>query len=137
MQQIQEEDLAYIAGYLDGEGCFWVSKTGKPGISCTNTHKPTIEWLQKILGGSVHKQKGRKNNHRTTYTWQIVGRIADEFCKIICIYLKEKQPQAVGLMLSQQTMGLPLLKGKVHPRIIKERKRIAKRLKKLKGRIHG
>jgi len=35
---IDKDDLAYVAGYLDGEGCFTVRNERQAMVVCENTH---------------------------------------------------------------------------------------------------
>ena len=124
---IDEEDLAYAAGFIDGEGCLSVGKTWKIAISCSNTDKPTIKWLHKNFGGSYYSSKRkRKPNHRTMHTWQIVSLNAYNFCKMIVPYLKIKTEQALLLIAIQQTMTKG---GKIPPEILKEREYLNSKVK--------
>lgn len=107
------DDLHYAAGFLDGEGCFFIhrrenGKHHKGAISCSNTHRPTIEWFQQTFGGSISKGKSRKSNHRPVYSWQVVANDAFEICGAVLPYLKQKTEQALLLFALQQTRGYPL-----------------------------
>jgi hypothetical protein len=45
-------DLAYIAGFFDGEGTIYYLKEGKHSYSIivfNNTDKPVLDWIQKTL----------------------------------------------------------------------------------------
>lgn len=100
-----EEDLVYLAGFLDGEGCFWINKRDTVGISCTNTYKPVIDWLHSTYGGTVHIDKPKKSNHRVTYTWQLVSNPAVELIRHFSPYLKEKQKQALLILSFKSLLG--------------------------------
>lgn len=126
-------DLAYIAGYLDGEGCFTVSKGHRISVICETTHYDTIAWLHFNLGGVLITQKGRKANHRTTYRWAVVCKDALRVCELLNPYLREKREQAALLCMIQNLKGSP---GKrVDPVLFEERERLTARVKLLKGRI--
>ena len=128
-----ELTLAYLAGYLDGEGCFWATPTGKIGVTIANTHKPSIDWLHATFAGSVTRARAPRNpNHRPCYGWQVAGRDADRLCKAVLPYLREKMEQAGLLIAIQQTTGLPLQGRKVHPDVKAERTRLLTLLKDTK-----
>ena len=128
----EEDDLAYVAGFIDGEGCFSVGKNWKICVSCANTHKPVVEWLQTHFGGSFCKNGTRlkKPNHRRIYSWSVVARDADRFCKAVAPYLRVKAEQALLLIAIQQTMTPG---GKrLSEEIIAERNRLSSMVKELK-----
>lgn len=129
-----KEDWSYIAGFLDGEGCFSSSgKYCKIHVTCANTNRPIIEWLHKRFGGVlvVSKQRPNKPHHRRMFTWQLVSNQAADFCRVIAPYLKEKAPQALLLIAIQQTIT-----GKGDRQNIsyylEERRRLAQILKEMK-----
>jgi hypothetical protein len=101
-----EADLSYAAGYLDGEGCFTVGHHWKIFVTCTNTCRAAIEWLQDTFGGTVSgPSKVRKANWRPTYQWKVSARQAASMVEAMLPYLKEKRPQAELLLQLQETMG--------------------------------
>src|SRR4051812_46429745 len=90
-----DSDLAYAAGYLDGEGCFTVGDDWKIFVTCTNTCRAAISWLQETFGGAVSgPSKVRKPNWRPTYQWKVSSRQASVVVEALLPHLKEKKPQA-------------------------------------------
>lgn len=128
-----EEDLAYAAGFLDGEGCFTAGRHWKITVTCSNTDRDVIQWFKDTFGGSttLHDRK-RKPNHRTIHSWTVVSRDAMRLCCAVAPFLKVKADQAMGLIALQQTMGLPLNGRCIRDDVREERDRIATRLKELK-----
>lgn len=129
------EDVIYLAGYLDGEGCFWAYQDDhslRYGIVCENTHRPTIEWIASTFGGSITQVSGKKENHRTTYRWAIVGKQARELAECLIPYLKEKANQAVVIIALHQTAAYPKLGRKVHPQVKEDRITLVKMIKEQK-----
>ena len=63
MKLYREKDLAYIAGFLDGEGSITIGKAGPPNshsarISIGNNNLAVLEWIQTILRcGSIRTAK--------------------------------------------------------------------------------
>lgn len=98
-------DLDYLAGFLDGEGCFSVGQNWKIAVSCSNADPRPISLLKDMFGGSTRIAKGRKPNHRHMHTWQIVSKKAAKVCQVLAPRLKIKAEQALLLMAIDQTMG--------------------------------
>jgi hypothetical protein len=89
------ENMAYLAGLLDGEGCvtykkYWDRKRkDRPRkyfcwriqMEIVMTHKPTIQWCADTFGGKVY-EKPRKE-HKMQYRWRRSFRDALEIAKAI------------------------------------------------------
>lgn len=68
---IESTDLAYAAGYIDGDGCFHISKLKssfkyRASLIIVSVNFENLEWFKKKFGGSI-STKVRKKNHRTMY----------------------------------------------------------------------
>lgn len=91
-------DLSYIAGFVDGEGCIRIKKASQRGnsfyvwVAITNTYKPTLDYIAEIFGGKVRKAE-RKTN-KWAYHFLITSSEAVDFLKSILGFLREKRPQA-------------------------------------------
>ncbi|MCK4414921.1 MAG: hypothetical protein KAY32_15410 [Candidatus Eisenbacteria sp.] len=99
---MNETELAYIAGFLDGDGCLGIYYGSAleryyvqvRAYSC-NPEVPA--YLHKTLGGKVtkHKQSARSlKNGSDLYVWRICGIKAQEVIRLIKPYMIEKQVQA-------------------------------------------
>lgn len=99
-------DLAYYAGFIDGEGCFGIYRSS-PRFSMTNTHLPILEELQAWFGGTIRDdmRDGKPAWQWTLYTNQGLPAFLDQ----ILPYLREKWQQA---MCAKECLELP----KGHPR---------------------
>mgnify|MGYP003141210300 CR=1 FL=1 len=89
-------DLAYIGGYLDGEGCFRAINT--PTISVSNTYPYTLLWLQRLFGGRVRCRDKSQKAVRTCYEWAVYGEAARICIKMVLPFLWEKREQAQLLL---------------------------------------
>lgn len=83
----------YIAGFLDGEGCFRFHHT--PIIECATTYPETLESLQRLYGGSFNQF--RYPEGKPMFRWSITGPGAIRVIEDIYPHLKEKQVQAALL----------------------------------------
>ena len=112
---MKESDLAYAAGFFDGEGSIGIyhhrKKTCKSGwqnglrVRGYNTNEMVIRWFEYNFGGSVHKKKAEANRQQG-YVWNADSRIAYQFLKQVLPYLKVKKSQA-ELALSFQERRQP------------------------------
>jgi len=104
--QLTDNELAYIAGFFDGEGSITIHINGRKysprGVSPNHTLQVSIgntdtlipSWIQSVYGGSLtHRFPDNERCKRVTQ-WQLrcVGALA--FLEDIYPHLKMKRPQA-------------------------------------------
>lgn len=110
------DQLAYLAGILDGEGCFVIGcyafskKTGVPHfhttIQVTSTDKILIEWLVNNFGGklSSYTEKQMANNcKRIPFRWTIFSDRVKHLCECVMPYLVIKKEQAQVMIEMRNT----------------------------------
>lgn len=85
--------LAYLAGYLDGEGCFTAVNSIR--VSVSNCYPWLLVEFQKEFGGRVYLKRNAEGNTRTSYQWDVYGDAAARCCELVAPYLIEKRPQAL------------------------------------------
>lgn len=101
MGAINQLDLAYTAGLIDGEGHIKLRCSRKNSQSETfkwdttleveMTDKPVIDWLYETYGGKTYNYSRLGRNQ--TWRWIIAGKSAYEVAKLIQPYIKGKQNQ--------------------------------------------
>ncbi len=98
-REVSEADLAWVAGFLDGEGtiglCFYSSGRVFVNVRASNTHRPSVDRLEALTGvGAVYATRTAKG-HRPCFAWQ-VNRRNDALCILRSIqpYLFTKAEQA-------------------------------------------
>lgn len=99
---MKKVEAAYIAGLMDGEGCFYIErfKTDRSPIgfqyrviaTITMCDKRTIEYVCKITGKNYRIRK--LPSGRTAYTIDFRNGIAGDLLKAILPYLQNKKEQA-------------------------------------------
>ena len=99
-EEIPKDQITYIAGYLDGEGCFTYPKKS-PRVYVSNTHKPTLDNFQKYFGGTIRLRDRGAGDTRDGYEWSVYGDRAIAVLETMLPYLQEKQAQA-ALMLARR-----------------------------------
>jgi len=96
IDDISVEDLAYVAGIVDGEGSisiYTVRNQFYSKVSVANTDDILMNWLVERFGGGItHHQF--KNSWKPLFTWQIYSQQAAEFLRLILPFLKLKWQQA-------------------------------------------
>lgn len=94
---MDELTKAYIAGFVDGEGCISFRTRKKyltPSIEVTNCNPEVLRWLCSLFGGGVYLCKDMRPTRKLSYHWTTAGVKALNCIKIIYPYLKIKKPQA-------------------------------------------
>lgn len=104
-QIIQNTDLAYAAGYIDGDGCFYIGKTTNKKTNRTryqymiivsSTNRDVLEYFKNIYGGSVRLSNSRNKypGQKPQYQYIIKGKNSLSLSQQIFPYLVEKVYQA-------------------------------------------
>jgi len=91
-------DIAYIAGFFDGEGCIRIKKASQGGnsyylwVAITNSNKEILEFIKDIFGGKV--RRAEKTINKVIYHYLITSSEANDMLKVLLGFLKEKKKQA-------------------------------------------
>lgn len=110
-------ELAYFAGFFDGEGSVSIlehtksEQSGRPGykymrllVQVSNTNLEVLEYFRLRFGGNIYNHK-TNGNRKQCYSWQLHSRMAANALMLMQPYLVVKAEQA-GLGLAfQETMG--------------------------------
>lgn len=101
---IKQTDFAYIAGYIDGDGCFYIGKY-KPknrlkhkyivSIVISSVNKHVLESFKKKFGGSVTLVKQEHDNCKALYHFSIAKRNTLKLARSIEPYLIEKKEECL------------------------------------------
>ncbi len=82
-------ELAWAAGFLDGEGSFCLSRTPRAGssrgrfsylvaVSATQVNRLPLDVLRSLFGGSIYERRARARAHhaeRASHSWSIHGAV--------------------------------------------------------------
>ena len=92
-----KENLIYLAGFIDGEGCISeIHRWHRPlsskrfEIRISNTDLGVLEWIKQEYGGYLYKMSDAIGNHKVCYQWYISDKRAKELYKLLKPYLKIK-----------------------------------------------
>ena len=99
-----KEDLAWLAGFVDGEGSISIRKASAPSrirtshqlfMSITNTNIECLRYIHTKYGGSLyHHDKSIRTNQKASMRWVVRGWEAIRMIELIRPFLKIKQLQA-------------------------------------------
>ena len=95
-ETMKKEDLIYVAGLIDGDGCITTSFQSFR-LTLSNTDKRMILWLQRTFGGNVNNQHLPENpKWNPSWKWVICAKEdLKTFLELISPYLKFKREQAI------------------------------------------
>lgn len=100
---------AYLAGILDGEGCFSISRRSdrhySPLISVGMAETAAIQKLKEVYGGNVYIENGK---YRPIYKWQVrnfdtILAILDKLAPYLLI--KTEAASLLREFISDRTVG--------------------------------
>jgi len=90
--------LAYAAGYIDGDGCFHIRKQQSKFVNhfiITSTNRNVLAWFKKTFGGTISSaKKNQPKKHKPLYQFSIKKKIGIPFTESIIPYLIEKIEEA-------------------------------------------
>lgn len=98
------EELAWLAGFFDAEGCVSIIKFKRKNgvgyrlkVSVSNTNRSVLEYIisKFASGGKIADHKDLRGNRKENHEFYIYGNSAKDFLKFILPYLIVKKEQAV------------------------------------------
>ena len=94
-----EVKLAYIAGFIDGEGCINLINRGKYNniylkLVVVNTDMAPLQFISSIFGGNIIKTSHRPGLRKSLFQWALYGATAAYALTHILPYLICKKERA-------------------------------------------
>jgi hypothetical protein len=94
-----QTDLAYLAGFIDGEGTICIfgyhgRRHSALRVAAYNTNRDVLDWIALTFGGRVYAVKRRPSNRRQSFVWQISARPAVAIIDACMPYFRIKAQQA-------------------------------------------
>jgi hypothetical protein len=147
---ISETDKAYVAGFIDGEGCIsisrreYIKRTPTPiytlTVAVVSTNRDVLEYCRNLtnLGAVMLGGLPRKDSHHQEFSWRISSRQAIDLLQLILPYLRIKREQADIAIAFQETFGKSPMGGrglglKVLPEILQQREQYRQAITDAKG----
>lgn len=151
-KQYLPTDLAYMAGIIDGEGCFWIGlikRTYGDGyvsdhyrgvLKISNTDKRLIDWLLQTFEGTQSAQtkyhpKGKFE--RDVYEWVATGDRLRDLCELLLPYLVIKKEHCENMIKFRETYKNRLGSTQISPETLALRYECMLHSRKLNSRFHN
>lgn len=142
---LQMANLAWAAGFLDGEACVHIAKhrhasrrtdTYRLAVSIAQNFLAVLEHFRKVVGidAPIYKTKRASNHSRQCYTLNFSGRQALELLQAVAPYLQRKREEAQNgfdFWVHGQ-MGVTGNGKRLDPDVLAIREHYYQRMKKLK-----
>lgn len=102
--KITKTDYCYIAGYLDGDGCFYIGKKNSNkrlsqkyiiSIAITSVNSKVLYFFKSLFGGGVGLISKEFQNQKPLYQWSIQKKDTINLCEKILPYLVEKKEECI------------------------------------------
>ena len=97
---MSEQDVAWSAGILEGEGSFFLKSDKTPVVQCEMTDLDVLEKLQSLYGGSIQTIKKRKEHWKQSWRWVTMGTNAVSVMEAIKPYLMSRRTEKVNSILT-------------------------------------
>ena len=108
-----DSELAYLAGIIDGEGCFVLHDHGSHRFGCAlavgNTDPRLTEWLRARFGGSVGVEK-RGQRWKACYRWKASAKDLESIILAVLPFLVIKRDRAELILAYRRTLN-PSISG--------------------------
>lgn len=106
--QLTDLELAYMAGFVDGEGCVSVATRLKiymtPTVQVSNTNQAVLQWFLAAFGGEIDVRRDHRPTRKQCNTWRVAGDKARRVLRALLPFLRVKKRQA-ELALSYSPKG--------------------------------
>lgn len=129
-----QTEIAYLAGIIDGEGCFCLHDQGSHKFSCQlqigNTDLRLLQWIRTTFGGSVNYERRHNPKHKVVWRWLAHQAEIDHILPAIMPFLIVKKNQAELMLAYRATLA---------PRINKMRstRKTPEHVKRTRADIHS
>lgn len=145
-------DLAYMAGIVDGEGCFWIGKV-KPTkgngyvseqfrglLKVCNTDKRLIDWILFTFDGTESKAtryQPKAKFHRIVYDWVATGDRLLDLCEQLYPYLLLKKEQCEIMIKFRKTYVTRMGNNKISTENLILRNQLLIDIRQFNSRFHN
>lgn len=137
MTEHKDTDLAWAAGFLDGEGYFGIQRNKRVGhdqlwivVTAPQVDPLPLLKLRSLFGGAIYHRQSKSIASADQYDWHISNRLAARMLHLLFPYFVLKGPR-VDLLLEFDALLLRKGKRRLTDREIAKRDEIANAIKAL------
>ena len=94
---IAVRDIAWAAGFLEGEGCFYSFQTLR--VSANQKQKEPLKRMQKLFGGSINQSHAKSTFGQ--FVWLVTGIRAAGVMMTIYLFMSPKRKQEIFTPLQE------------------------------------
>lgn len=99
-------DIAWAAGFIEGEGCFSSASVSSPRIRVSQCNIEPLMRIQALFGGSIRPNKPHDPRHNSQYCWSLSGPRGRGLMYTIFTYMSPKRrlqiKEALGIEPKQR-----------------------------------
>lgn len=106
---VNDADVAYLAGFFDGEGCIIVHKNGRTywfSISASQINPEPLKRLSEYFGGRIFRDSSRPGL-RSRHLWRLTSLRALAALEAMLPFLTVKRDEAVLAVQFQEQLSKP------------------------------
>lgn len=115
---MENTDLAYAAGLLDGEGTVTLSKNNSsdkfrtPAITMSSTTYALLEFMKNSFGGNIVNHKIYKDHHKQSWVWHLRGDAVLTFLGQVVPFVREHDKKRRADLLLKKYKLVTVRNGK-------------------------
>jgi len=95
-----DKAITYLAGYIDGDGCFFASYCAnryRAKIIISSTSLDSLNYIHEKFGGSIYPVITKVPHWKQQYHWVVHSKTSNELIQLCIPFLTEKREQALLL----------------------------------------
>jgi len=143
--------LSYMAGIIDGEGCFFINKLPKKEgdgyktehyrgiLKIDNTDVRLLDWIDKVFSGTNSarcRSTSSRKFEREVFTWVASGDRLLDLCEQVLPYLVIKKDHCENMINFRKTYTNQIGSNKLSEETILIRQECLEKSRKLNSRWH-
>ena len=130
LSNVTDLDKAYLAGFIDGEGCFFIGSminvsksTGRkyPNYNCclkvSNNDISVLKWITETFGGRITKYNKNLMKGRNYFTYEVymTGNLCHDVSEMLIPFLRVKKEHAKVMVDFRKTFPRSGSRGPKRP----------------------
>lgn len=112
MSNISTLDIAWAAGFMEGEGSF--GHYGCPAISVAQVQKEPIDRMVRIFGGKISRRNTNGFSDKPIWVWRPDARVAIQVMMTLYCLMSPKRQTEIKSVLDKWKAAPRLLKAPGH-----------------------
>ena len=151
-----QKEIQWLAGFLEGEGCFFTSPTGSPGVKALSTDRDVMEKYGGLINRPVRGPYADNRGHKDRWEVNLYGQPAADLMTLLLPHMGLRRSEKIkeviaSASLRQLKQGIRDKQATCHPKLKRyhkdgycrncyekwRRQRTAKRMKTIEEKSSG